>query len=84
MFEELTPLEEAILNAQEFGASLAALAIVHDLVKKNADLRIEKGKTPISGQTMTKRKEIITEIRRNDQALSIVAQLNAVTFGISG
>jgi hypothetical protein len=84
MLDELTPLEEAILNAQDFGASLAAHFVIYDLVKKNDDLNIEKRKTPLSGQTLERRKEIMVEIRRNEQALSIVAQLNAMTFGISG
>ena len=79
---ELTPFEEAILNAHDFGASLAATFIVADLVKKNDELRIEKGKTPICGH-MEKRKALITEIRRNNQALSIVAQLQEMNLGIS-
>jgi len=79
----MTPLEEATLNAHEFCASLAALAIVHDLVKKNDDLRLKKRDVPISGQTMTERKALITEIRRNNQALSIVAQLQEMQLGIS-
>jgi hypothetical protein len=83
MFEELTPLEEAILNAHDFGASLAAMFIVNDLVKKNDELRLKKREVPISGQTMTERKELITEIRRNNQALSIVAQLQEMNLGIS-
>ena len=80
---EMTPLEEAILNAYDFGASLAATFIVNDLVMKNVNLRLEKCKTPISGQTLTKRRELITEIRRNDQALMIVAQLQEMNLGIS-
>lgn len=83
MLDTPTPLEEAILNAYDFGASLAATFIVNDLVKKNDELRLKKREVPISGQTMTERKELITEIRRNNQALSIVAQLQEMNLGIS-
>jgi|TARA_R110002074_G_scaffold355836_1_gene527862 hypothetical protein len=84
MLDTLTPFEEAILNAHDFGASLAATFVISDLVKKNDDLRLKKRDVPISGQTMTERKALIAEIRRNNQALAIVAQLNEMNFGISG
>jgi len=84
MLDELTPFEEAILKAHDFGAALAATQVITELVNSNVELRTEKSRTPLSGQTIERRKEIMVEIRRNEQALSIVAQLNAMTFGISG
>ena len=55
-----------------------------ELVDSNADLRREKRMTPLCGQTIERRKEIMVEIRRNEQALSLVAQLNEMQLGICG
>ena len=84
MLDELTPFEEAILNAHEFGTALAATQVITELVNSNVELRTEKSKTPLCGQTIERRKEIMVEIRRNEQALSLVAQLNEMQLGISG
>lgn len=83
MLDMLTPFEEAILNAYDFGTSLAALQVVTDLINSNDELRTEKSMTPICGH-IERRKEIMVEIRRNEQALFIVAQLNEMQLGISG
>ena len=84
MLDTLTPLEEAILNAHDFGAALAATKVVMELVDSNAELRHEKRVLPLCGQTIERRKEIMVEIRRNEQALFLVAQLNETQLGISG
>ena len=78
-----TPLEEAILSAHEFGASLAAAHIICELINTNDALTREKNRIGIDGRTISRRKEILVEMRRNNQALSIVAQLNEMTAGIS-
>jgi hypothetical protein len=83
MFDTVTPLEEAVLNAYEFGASLAAAHVICELINTNDALTREKNRTPLSGQTLARRKEILVEMRRNNQALSVVAQLNEMTAGIS-
>lgn len=84
MFDNITPLEKAILNAHDFGTGLAATKVIMELVDSNADLRREKSMTPLCGQTIERRKEIMVEIRRNEQALSLVAQLNEMQLGICG
>jgi uncharacterized membrane protein YfbV (UPF0208 family) len=84
MLDNITPLEEAILKAYDFGAALAATQVITELVNSNVELRTEKSRTPLCGQTIERRKEIMVEIRRNEQALSLVAQLNEMQHGISG
>jgi len=76
-----TPLEEAILNAHNFGDSLASVFIINNLVEKNISLRLEKIQTPICGH-LEERKSIVTEIRNNDQKLAAVAQLQETNLGI--
>jgi len=78
-----TPLEEAVLNAYDFGASLAAAHMICELINTNDALTREKNSIGIDGRTISRRKEILVEMRRNNQALSIVAQLNEMTAGIS-
>ena len=84
MLDELTPFEEAILKAHDFGAALAATQVITELVNSNVELRTEKSRTPLCGQPIERRKEIMVEIRRNEQALTLVAQLNEMQLGISG
>ena len=83
MFDTVTPLEEAVLNAYEFGASLAAAHVICELINTNDALTREKNRMGIDGRTIARRKAILVEMRRNNQALSIVAQLNEMTAGIS-
>ena len=35
--EDITPLEEAVLNAHEFAAGLASMGIVHDMVQRSEE-----------------------------------------------
>lgn len=82
MLIEVTPLEEAVLNAHEFGTGLAAAHVISELINTNAALAQEKNSMPLDGRTLERRKEILVEMRRNNQALSLVAQLNEMQLGI--
>jgi len=66
-----TPFEEAILNAHEFAAGMAALGIVHDLVKKST--------TEMTGSTDI---AVSLEAKSSIQALTLIAATQAVV-GIS-
>ena len=74
-----TPMEEAILNAHEFAAGMAALGIVHDLVKKStADLT---GSTDLA-LPLDVRIQARQDANAAIQMLSLIATTQAVV-GIS-
>tara|TARA_B100000131_G_C17776504_1_gene475516 strand:+ start:306 stop:539 length:234 start_codon:yes stop_codon:yes gene_type:complete len=67
---ELTPLEEAIINAQEIAAGLALTAMVQNLVKENAEASVRSINHELC---LSERREAIKEERHTNQLLAIVA-----------
>ena len=72
---ELTPLEEAHLNAQEFAAGIALSAMVMNLIREGEDHRsaaLDRNKT------LNERKLALRESKRINSALSVVALTQSV------
>ena len=76
---ELTPLEEAIISAQEVAAGLAAVALVHDLV--NQDL-VARATWLNTANPDDKRKKALAESRQINLMLSLIAEQRAL-FGVA-
>ena len=67
---ELTPLEEAIINAQDIAAGLALTAMVQNLVKENTEASVRSVDHALC---LSERREAIKEERHTNQLLAIVA-----------
>jgi len=77
--EDITPLEEAILNAHEFAAGLASMAIVHDMVQRS-----EESSKAVRDRELPReiRAQALKDGRECNQALNLVASARALV-GIS-
>ena len=77
--EDITPLEEAILNAHEFAAGLASMAIVHDMVQRS-----EESSKAVRDRELPReiRAQALNDGRECNQALNLVASARALV-GIS-
>ena len=72
---ELTPLEEAVLNAQDFSAGMALSAMVQQLIDRSDELRkVVNDRSLERGQ----RAEALKERRDINLQLNIVATAQAV------
>ena len=73
---ELTPLEEAVLNAQDFSAGMALSAMVQQLIDRSDELRkVVNDRSLERGQ----RAEALKERRDINLQLNIVASANALS-----
>ena len=77
--DDITPLEEAIINAHEFAAGLASAAIINDMV-----LRSEESTKAIFDRDLPQdvRAQALKDRRECNQALNLVASAQAL-IGIS-
>ena len=67
---ELTPLEEAVIRAQDIAAGLALTAMVQNLVKENAQASNRSIDFELN---LSARREAIKEEKHTSQLLAIVA-----------
>ena len=73
---ELTPLEVAVLNAQDFSAGMALSAMVQQLIDRSDELRkVVNDRSLERGQ----RAEALKERRDINLQLNIVASANALS-----
>ena len=73
---ELTPLEEAVLNAQDFSAGMALSAMVQQLIDRSDELRkVVNDRSLERGQ----RAKALKERRDINLQLNIVASANALS-----
>ena len=72
----LTPLEEAVLNAQDFSAGMALSAMIQQLIDRS-----DKLQKVVNDRTLerSKRAEAIRERRDINLQLNIVASANALS-----
>jgi len=79
MENDITPLEEAVINAQDFAAGLASMALVHDMI-----LRSEEYNTAMKDRELPHevRVQALKDSRHCNQTLNLVATARAV-MGIS-
>ncbi len=77
--EDITPLEEAVLNAHEFAAGLASMAIVNDMVQRS-----EESSKALCDRDLPReiRVQALKDSRECNQALNLVAEARALC-GIS-
>jgi hypothetical protein len=79
MSDITTPLEEAILNAQDFAYGLAAMAQVEEMLTKSKECRLAFRDRDLPREV---RVEALKESRQINSALSFVAMTRAA-IGIS-
>mgnify|MGYP003128609015 CR=1 FL=1 len=79
MSDITTPLEEAVLNAHDFAAGLAAMAQLEEMLTKSKECRIAWHDRDLPREV---RVEALKESREINSALSLVATVRAV-IGIS-
>ena len=72
---ELTPLEEAVLNAQDFSAGLALSAMVQNLVSRSDELQKTANDRSLD---RSERVKALRERRDINLQLNLVATVNAV------
>lgn len=75
----VTPLEEHVLNAQDFAAGLAAMGQLREMLEKSAECSAAMKDRELPNQV---RIEALNESRRINQAFNIVAVARAAC-GIS-
>lgn len=73
---ELTPLEEAVLNAQDFSAGMALSAMVQQLIDRSDELQKVVNDRSLE---RTERSAALKERRNINLQLNIVASANALT-----
>mgnify|MGYP003125600390 CR=1 FL=1 len=75
----LTPIEEAVFNAQEVAAGIAAMALIQDLIKKgNEASDISRNRN----LDIIERKQAMKDSRHINMLLNFIAQTRA-SLGIS-
>ena len=76
---ELTPLEEAVLNAQEVAAGFAAVALIQNLIEKGQEAAaIVKDRE----HTHAARKAAMKEHKHINATLNLIATQRSLTLGI--
>ena len=77
---ELTPMEEAVINAQDFAAGMALSAMVQNLIKKGEEsMSVLKDRNASSEDRLA----ALVESRSITTSLSIVASMQGIS-GIGG
>ena len=75
----LTPIEEAVFNAQEVAAGIAAMALIQDLIKKGNEASAISSNRDID---IIERKQAMNNQRHINMLLNFIAQTRA-SLGIS-
>lgn len=76
---DITPLEEAVLNAQDFAAGMAAMATLDEMLTKSKECRIAWSDRDLPREVRT---EALKESRQINSVLSFLASARAAA-GIS-
>ena len=79
MLTDITPLEEAVLDAQEIAAGIASMAIVQDLIAKgDAAAAISKNRD----LDIAERRQALKDRRHINKVLNFIAQQRAILAGV--
>ncbi len=79
MLTDITPLEEAVLDAQEIAAGIASMAIVQDLIAKgDAAAAISKNRD----LDIAERSQALKDRRHINMVLNFIAQQRAILAGV--
>ncbi len=82
---KLTPLQEATLNAMMMASGLAISAFIQDIIKRSEEVQdIRAGlKWRTSHKDRATLASTLTEARKINDQLSLIAALNETSLGIS-
>jgi hypothetical protein len=81
---DLTPLEEAQLNASGFVANVAMWSMIQDLITRSKELEAARASLEWK-ENIDDRKRLLASVKESKEisnALLVIAQLNAMHYGI--
>ena len=77
---EITPLEDAVLDAQEIAAGLASMAIIQDLIAKGEEASAIESNRDLD---ILDRKKAMRDHKHVNMLLNFIAEQQALLSGIS-